>query len=103
MRLTIIIAQVANKEGIFLAHNLNVEGKDGTNIQPFTYKHMGSFAYIGNNHACADIESFKVGGLTAWYLYRGAYFSKQVSWKNRYGLASDWIRTSLFGRDTSRF
>ncbi|KAL9648750.1 hypothetical protein ABK040_003686 [Willaertia magna] len=98
-------AQVAKAQGKYLADELNQLAKEGeeTKVEPFKYKHLGSFAYIGGNHSVAELGGYKVGGAVAWYLYRGVYFSKQLSWKNRYGLASDWMKTFVFGRDTSRF
>lgn len=102
-----LTAQVASRQGKYLADCLNqIEEKkedNNTTLPPFMYKHLGYFAYIGSNHAVADLGAMKMGGFTTWWLYRAAYFSKQVSWKNRYCLASDWIRTTLFGRDVSRF
>ncbi|KAG2373515.1 hypothetical protein C9374_012122 [Naegleria lovaniensis] len=101
-----LTAQVASRQGKYLAECLNQieeQNEENVNLTPFMYKHLGSFAYIGSNHAVADLGAMKMGGFTTWWLYRAAYFSKQVSWKNRYCLASDWIRTTLFGRDVSRF
>nr|AOE43312.1 calcium-binding EF-hand domain-containing protein [Coremiostelium polycephalum] len=82
-------AQVANQMGIYLAKSLNKENPD--TIEPFRYKHLGSFAYIvciipelGHHSAVADIPSaFSGGGLGIWWMYRGIYLEKQFSWKNK--------------------
>ncbi|EFC39404.1 predicted protein [Naegleria gruberi] len=96
-------AQVASKQGSYLGNCLNDIEKGITYVPPFTYKNLGSFAYIGNNHAVADLSGTTVTSWQAFYLYRAAYLSKQVSWKNRFSLASDWVKTAIFGRDVSRF
>eukprot|EP01132_Coremiostelium_polycephalum_P005421 gene5421-6760_t len=94
-------AQVANQMGIYLAKSLNKENPD--TIEPFRYKHLGSFAYIGHHSAVADIPSaFSGGGLGIWWMYRGIYLEKQFSWKNKVLVSVDWLKTLIFGRDISK-
>jgi len=114
-------AQVASKEGKYLAGYLNelakrrkkiakFDGQEPNNdyklmdsYPPFTFQNQGVFAYIGGNEAVADISGYSTGGFGTWFLYRSVYLSKQVSLKNRFALASDWSKSLLFGRDCSRF
>lgn len=44
----------------------------------------------------------RVAGVTAFALWRSVYLTNLLSARNRYGVATDWIKTWLFGRDTSR-
>ncbi|BGP29130.1 hypothetical protein JCM10296v2_000868 [Rhodotorula toruloides] len=112
-------AQVAEQEGIYLAKKLNVLAKqhdahvaidngvyddpDDMLYEPFSYKHMGSLAYIGNS-AVFDFPGFSfAGGLAAMYLWRSVYLSTSVTIRQRCLLMVDWVKRSLFGRDLSKF
>jgi NADH dehydrogenase FAD-containing subunit len=108
-------AQVASKEGRYLAKFLNElqkrkkksptksENDLMSNYPPFTFKSQGAFAYIGGYESVAEIEGQTSSGFWTWFLYRSVYLSKQVSWKNKFCLATDWTKSLLFGRDISRF
>ncbi|KAJ7176648.1 pyridine nucleotide-disulfide oxidoreductase-domain-containing protein [Mycena filopes] len=75
-------------------------------IRPFTYSHQGTLAYIGSDKAIADLPflngSFASGGLLTYYFWRSAYISTLFSLRNRTLVATDWLRTKVFGRDVSR-
>ncbi|GAA6062318.1 hypothetical protein JCM10212_006870 [Sporobolomyces blumeae] len=112
-------AQVADQEGKYLGKKFNAlasshqnqlaisngmyDDPDDVLYDPFSYRHMGSLAYIGNS-AVFDIESFSfAGGLAAMYLWRSVYLSEAVSLRTRCLLILDWIKRGIFGRDLSRF
>lgn len=112
-------AQVADQEGKYLgkkfsklarSHNDQVaidngvyDDPDDLLYEPFSYKNLGSIAYIGNS-AVFDFDSFSfAGGLAAMYLWRSVYLSEAVSLRTRCLLMLDWIKRGLFGRDLSRF
>jgi len=97
-------AQAASQAGLYLAKSLNELARQGNQavIYPFNYKHLGSFAYIGGDHAVLDASQFKGGGFGVWWLWRATYFSKQLSWRNRFSLAFDWWKTRIAGRDISK-
>ncbi|KAI9299059.1 FAD/NAD(P)-binding domain-containing protein [Neoconidiobolus thromboides FSU 785] len=133
-------AQVANQQGKYLAKLLNSLHNQVYGNQPitmdnnnhtlkdiqtgkvveylnqypkFTYKHLGSLAYIGNS-AVAELETNSptnfqlikpkviLAGFSAMYLWRSIYWSEQVSARNRMLLSLDWSKRILFGRDLSR-
>ncbi|KAF7369064.1 Mitochondrial external NADH dehydrogenase [Mycena venus] len=75
-------------------------------IRPFTYSHQGTLAYIGSDKAIADLPflngSFASGGFLTFYFWRSAYLSTLFSLRNRTLVATDWVRTKVFGRDVSR-
>ncbi|KAL1917689.1 uncharacterized protein VTP21DRAFT_3523 [Calcarisporiella thermophila] len=102
-------AQVANQKGIYLRKALNKIAKDGNGelVQPFSYKHMGSQAYIGGWRAIVELgdgtSTAKQSGLLAWLFWRSAYFTMSVSWKNKTLIPMYWFLTWIFGRDISRF
>ncbi|BGP13049.1 hypothetical protein JCM10213_000946 [Rhodosporidiobolus nylandii] len=112
-------AQVANQQGVYLGKKLSKLGDserhemaikngmyddpDDALCEPFSYRHLGSLAYIGNS-AVFDIGGYSfAGGLAAMYAWRAAYLSEAVSLRTRCLLMVDWIKRSLFGRDLSKF
>ena len=71
--------------------------------KPFTYKHRGMMAYVGNRKALVDTKSVQGKGFGTWLFWRSAYLTKLMSWKNKMLVLIDWFRTFLFGRDISQF
>jgi NADH:ubiquinone reductase (H+-translocating) len=102
-------AQVASQQGAYLGKVFNQLGKvpvdDWTkkSIQPFRYRHLGNFAYVGDKAAVLELgHGQNVGGFGGFLLWRSAYLSKQVSLRTRVLLAIDWTKTIVFGRDISK-
>ncbi|CAH2038691.1 unnamed protein product [Thlaspi arvense] len=112
------LAQVAEREGKYLANLLNMMGKAGGGRacsaagielgEPFVYKHLGSMATIGRYKALVDLRESKEGkgismaGFASWFIWRSAYLTRVVSWRNRFYVAINWLTTFVFGRDISR-
>ncbi|CAE5956774.1 unnamed protein product [Arabidopsis arenosa] len=112
------LAQVAEREGKYLANLFNVMGKAGGGRansakemelgEPFVYKHLGSMATIGRYKALVDLRESKEGkgismaGFVSWFIWRSAYLTRVVSWRNRFYVAINWLTTFVFGRDISR-
>ncbi|ESQ36181.1 hypothetical protein EUTSA_v10007398mg [Eutrema salsugineum] len=112
------LAQVAEREGKYLANLLNEMGKSGGGRacsakerelgEPFVYKHLGSMATIGRYKALVDLRESKEGkgismaGFVSWFIWRSAYLTRVVSWRNRFYVAINWLTTFVFGRDISR-
>ena len=95
-------AQTAQQQGRYLAVALNRQAR-GKVVKPFRYRHMGMLAYIGDQRALADLPHVKGRGFITWLFWRSAYVTKLVSWKNKAQVVFDWLKTSIFGRDISRF
>jgi len=91
-------AQVAERQGRYLARVLSSQKEE-----PFTFKSMGMLAYLGEYTALSDLPEIKLKGITSWFLWRSAYLTRLGSWRLRMQVPLDWIKTFLFGRDTSRF
>ncbi|KAK9279381.1 hypothetical protein L1049_013060 [Liquidambar formosana] len=112
------LAQVAEREGKYLANLLNKIGKAGGGRantakdmelgDPFVYKHLGSMATIGRYKALVDLRQSKEGkglsmaGFVSWFIWRSAYLTRVISWRNRFYVAINWATTFVFGRDISR-
>ncbi|XP_028392983.1 external alternative NAD(P)H-ubiquinone oxidoreductase B1, mitochondrial-like [Dendronephthya gigantea] len=104
-------AQVASQKGKYLgklfSQHSDIIGEQSNlserGVEQFEYNHMGMFAYIGDDKAVLQfpiIGSFK--GLGAMYLWKAAYFNESVTIRTKCLILFDWIKSRLFGRDTSR-
>jgi NADH:ubiquinone reductase (non-electrogenic) len=123
-------AQVAYQQGKYLGrifrygsnHFIGDAGAPG-----FQYNHQGSMAYIGGGEGAAEIDpnsliklgrssvtdhlwwrslygeadNLRVMGPAGFAIWRSTYFSKLFSSRNRWSVASDWSRTTLYGRPTA--
>ncbi|XP_038705545.1 internal alternative NAD(P)H-ubiquinone oxidoreductase A2, mitochondrial-like [Tripterygium wilfordii] len=112
------LAQVAERQGKYLAGLLNNIGKAGggraNSVEdidlgaPFVYKHLGSMATIGRFKALVDLRQSKeakglsMAGFASWFIWRSAYLTRVISWRNRFYVAINWLTTFVFGRDISR-
>ncbi|KAI8574027.1 hypothetical protein RHMOL_Rhmol01G0322000 [Rhododendron molle] len=112
------LAQVAERQGKYLANELNRVGKasgghanaakDIDLGKPFVYKHLGSMATIGRFKALVDLRQSKeakgvsMAGFVSWFIWRSAYLTRVLSWRNRFYVAINWTTTFIFGRDISR-
>ncbi|EJD53336.1 nucleotide-binding domain-containing protein [Auricularia subglabra TFB-10046 SS5] len=104
-------AQVASQQGKYLGHKLSklarhppaddVVDVDEAIADTFSYRHLGSLAYIGNA-AVFDLGNWSfMGGLAAMYAWRSVYWSEGVSARTRALLMMDWIIRGIWGRDLS--
>ncbi|KAJ9566563.1 hypothetical protein OSB04_002529, partial [Centaurea solstitialis] len=108
-------AQVAAQQGSYLADCFNrmdecekqPEGplrfrESGRHrFRPFRYKHLGQFAPLGGEQTAAQLPGDWVSiGHSSQWLWYSVYASKQVSWRNRSLVVSDWMRRFIFGRDS---
>ncbi|KAK7205435.1 pyridine nucleotide-disulfide oxidoreductase-domain-containing protein [Myxozyma melibiosi] len=97
-------AQVASQKAIYLAKELNKEGRAAGDLvhSPFKFKNRGIMAYLGGWRAIMQGDA-AITGRTAWLLWRGAYLSMCVSFKNKILIPTYWFANWIFGRDISRF
>lgn len=74
-------AQVASQKALWLAKRLN---KGDFDKAAFTYKDLGTLAYIGDWDALFQGGGGgRLQGYLAWIIWRGAYLTKTVSWRNK--------------------
>ncbi|POO03668.1 FAD/NAD(P)-binding domain containing protein [Trema orientale] len=112
------LAQVAERQGKFLVELFNKIGKQNGGKafsakdipfgEPFVYKHLGSMASVGRYKALVDLRQSKdakgvsLAGFLSWLIWRSAYLTRVVSWRNRFYVAVNWATTLVFGRDNTR-
>jgi NADH dehydrogenase len=104
-------AQATFQEAKWLAAHLNKKDLDKT--PPFSFKNLGTMAYIGSEKALMQIPHDTKGskkylpeGLTgrmASIVWNMAYITMSISWRNKLRVAFRWALNRLFGRDISRF
>ena len=80
--------------------------------KPFQFLNLGILAYTGDDTALAQVPVLGEGptktpimatGKLGNELWKSVYLWKQVSWRNRLLVASDWMKRKVFGRDISHF
>nr|DAD20828.1 TPA_asm: hypothetical protein HUJ06_022291 [Nelumbo nucifera] len=112
------LAQVAEREGKYLVGMINRIGQQNggrafcskgiTLGEPFVYRHLGSMASVGRYKALVDLRQSKDAkgvshaGFVSWMIWRSAYLTRVISWRNRFYVAVNWATTFVFGRDNSR-
>ncbi|CAL5866790.1 uncharacterized protein PFLUO_LOCUS1000 [Penicillium psychrofluorescens] len=107
-------AQAAFQESKWLAAHLNRH--DLANTPPFSFRNLGTLAYIGNARALMQIPHDHtkgstrnkylpegLTGRTAWLVWNSAYLTMSISWRNKLRVGFRWLLNNLFGRDVSRF
>ncbi len=102
-------AQVAKQEGDYLAALFASQDISASkpftldNAKPFEYVHKGSLAYVGSDEAVMDVPVIgPIMGVFAGLAWRGFETFSQISTRNQILVATDWARSKIFGRDTSR-
>ncbi|KAF1810808.1 FAD/NAD(P)-binding domain-containing protein, partial [Eremomyces bilateralis CBS 781.70] len=94
-------AQVASQKAYWLAKRLN---RGGFERGGFNWKNAGTLAYIGSWRAIMQAGTGgHVSGRAAWIVWRGAYLTKSVSWRNKLLIPMYWVINWAFGRDITRF
>ena len=73
----------------------------------FSFLNLGLLAYLGGGKALSqvqigDVPVFSYTGSVAFVLWRSVYLVKQVATRNRVLVTFDWLKSALFGRDTTR-
>ncbi|KAF5878971.1 putative external nadh-ubiquinone oxidoreductase mitochondrial precursor protein [Botrytis fragariae] len=101
-------AQVANQEARWLGKRLNKMDKAGkigaAEDKGFTFRNMGVMTYVGGMKAIMQTDGKgEIKGRTAWVIWRGAYLTQTISWRNKILIPMYWAINWLFGRDISRF
>jgi len=65
-------------------------------------------ASVGRYKALVDLRQSKeakgvsMAGFLSWIIWRSAYLTRVLSWRNRFYVAVNWATTFVFGRDISR-
>jgi NADH dehydrogenase FAD-containing subunit len=93
-------AQVASQQAAHLAARLNA---GDVTEKPFKFRNWGTLTYLGNWKAIHQSKADELRGWVAWILWRGAYLTRSMSWRNKILVPVHWVVTWVFGRGISRF
>lgn len=81
-------AQVANQQALWLGKRLN---RGDLSRETFTYRNLGIMAYIGGARGLFQSAGHTtIKGRSAWLLWRGAYVSMAISWRNKVLIPIYW-------------
>ncbi|KAL9103318.1 MAG: hypothetical protein Q9163_001624 [Psora crenata] len=87
-------AQTASQQALWLAKRLNANARGSTrDSDPFTFRNLGIMAYVGDWRGILESGSGKapdISGRAAWLIWRGAYLTKSVSWRNKVLIPTYW-------------
>lgn len=112
-------AQVANQEAHYLAHALNkhysssaakLDEDSFRSASGFSFNNRGIMTFLGGGKAIlqgpsTDREGAAKGlkGFLAYAIWRGAYLTMSLSWRNKFLIPIQWFAVKVFGRSISRF
>lgn len=81
-------AQVASQQALWLGKHLNNET---VTTQKFVFKNLGLMTYLGNSKGLVQTGGGKgLEGYLAWLVWRGAYLTMSVSWRNKILIPTYW-------------
>jgi NADH dehydrogenase len=80
-------AQVASQKAGWLSKRFN---KGDIDHSEFNYKDLGVMAYVGNWNAILQSQGGDISGRVAWFIWRGAYLTKSISWRNKILIPVYW-------------
>ena len=83
-----VTAQTANQQAMWLGKHLN---KGDIESQTFSFRNMGIMAYLGNSKGLFQTGGHSgIHGRAAWLIWRGAYLTLSVSWRNKILIPLYW-------------
>ncbi len=85
------IAPAAKQAGRFAARTIRARLAGKPPPGAFRYRHAGNLATIGRSHAVADFGRLRLSGFPAWVLWSVAHIYFLIGFRNRLGVALDWL------------
>ena len=82
-------AQTASQQALWLGKHLN---NDSTATESFRFRNLGIMAYLGGSKGLVQTGwgGKGVQGYLAWLIWRGAYLTMSVSWRNKILIPTYW-------------
>lgn len=82
-------AQTASQQAMWLAKRLN---KGDLESQHFSFKNLGIMTYLGSSKGLVQTEGWlgDISGRVAFLIWRGAYLTMSVSWRNKILIPVYW-------------
>ena len=82
-------AQTASQQALWLAKRFN---NDDLEKEHFTFKNMGIMTYLGDSKGVVQTGGVMgdISGRAAWLIWRGAYLTMSISWRNKILISTYW-------------
>ena len=89
-------AQTASQQALWLSKRLNKGDLEG---QRFAFRNLGIMTFLGSGKGVVQTGGWvgNVSGRMAWVIWRGAYLTMSVSWRNKVLIPVYWYVFFLFG------
>ena len=94
-------AQHAIRQGKLMANNVAAALGHRSQVKPFTFKTLGSFAELGRHKAVANLMGARVRGFPAWAIARFYHLAWMPGMRRKVRLIADWTVDFWFRRDTA--
>jgi NADH dehydrogenase len=94
------VAEVAMQTGHYAGRKILVESQDAKFDKPFTYRDLGSAAYICRGRAVVSTRRMHFGGFIGWVAWLFIHIGFLTGWRNRFGALFSWW--FAFTRDLRR-
>lgn len=88
------LAPVAKQQGDYAAGAI-LARLAGRAPEPFRYRDHGTLATVGRRAAVVDLKPFRLTGSLGWLLWSVAHVYYLIGFRNRIGVALDWVWSYL--------
>ncbi|GIW65550.1 MAG: hypothetical protein KatS3mg094_069 [Candidatus Parcubacteria bacterium] len=92
------LAQVAVRQVKTVSLNIKNSIENKT-LQKFAYKHTGDLISVGRFYALGEIKGVEFSGLISWFIWKGVYLSKIISFRDQIKTFIDWLLNLFLPRD----
>lgn len=89
------VAQVAIQQAKLLARNLKAKA-EGKQMEPFSYRDLGSMATIGRRLAVVDLPNWKFQGTFAWFVWLFVHLFAIIGSRNKLVVFINWVWNYVF-------
>ncbi|WP_214319434.1 NAD(P)/FAD-dependent oxidoreductase [Nonomuraea sediminis] len=84
------VAEVAMQTGLYTGHRLKQRAAGKPVHKPFTYRDLGSAAYIARGDAVVSAGPLKVGGFPGWCIWLFIHLAFLTGYRNRIATLFPW-------------
>jgi NADH dehydrogenase len=94
------VAEVAMQSGLYAGHHVNEQIAGKPTDKPFTYRDLGSAAYLSRGKAVVSAGPLKTSGFLGWWVWLFIHIGFLTGYRNRVGAVLSWW--FAFTRDLRR-
>jgi len=96
------LAPAAKQQGAYVADVIRARVQNQSAPKPFRYRHAGSLATIGRNHAVADLGWLRLKGWIGWWFWGLIHIYFLISVRTATVILLQWFWTYLTRRKGAR-